>query len=176
MASSTSFLAIFWTPSRNSFDVRETEGLRSRASNTAAKSLSSESVMSRALSRAQRMMPTMRSRTMTRRCHQQKNPRILSVRCGKPLSRRQSRKQRPPVDAASLRIDQILRMRHQAEDIESLVEHAGNIVLGAVRIRCAVDIARGAAIAERSLSVALDRPQSLVVRFVISLAVCDGEL
>src|SRR5208337_1871007 len=135
-ASSASFLAIFCTPSRKSLEVREAEGLRCRASRTAEKSLSSESAMVRALSFTQRIMRRFRSRSMTicrRRSNFSRNldDKLLKIRGS---GRRQSLEQRAPVDPTDERVDQILRMRHQAEYVESVVEHAGNAVLRAIRI------------------------------------------
>src|SRR5260370_33762337 len=79
--------------------------------------------------------------------------------CGRRerLRRGKRLEQRAAVDAADERIDQVLRMRHDPEHVEPLVEDAGDAVLRAVRVRAFVDPAVGVAIPKRDLAPLLDR-------------------
>src|SRR5271166_5648342 len=176
IASSTNFLAIFCTPSRNSFEVRDSEGLRSRASSTPEKSLSSESIVIPSSPNPPIMARTA-LRSVTTRRHPQSSCAIPVNSCEQVVALGgQRREQRPPVDPADQRVDQVLRVRHQAEHVEPAVEHAGDVMLGSVGIGGLVDPPGGVAVAEGDLSRALDRLESRVVGLEIPLAVGDGEL
>src|SRR6185312_980808 len=177
IASSTSFLAIFCTPSRNSLEVRDAEGLRSRASWTAANSLSSESVIGSDYPYSSPIMPNKRSRTMTKGPPPQDfcaDPRIAHCQPGVNGQLRQAAPEPGPsgceggekrlsIDAAGQRIDQVFRMRHQAEDIEPAVEHAGYGVHRAVRIRPVRGPPLSVAIAEGDPPLGLDSADRVIV-------------
>src|SRR6202522_3039708 len=83
--------------------------------------------------------------------------------------------QRPAVDAADQRIDQILRMRHQPEHVEALVVDARDVVRRAVRVGLAADAALGVAITERDAPRSFEFGEPSRVDDVIALAVGDGE-
>src|ERR1700678_4517491 len=84
--------------------------------------------------------------------------------------------QRPAVDAADQRIDQILRMRHQAEHVEALAVDARDVVDRAVRVGLAADPALGVAITECDAPRSFELGETGRVNDVIALAVGDCEL
>ncbi len=101
---------------------------------------------------------------------------IRGISCGRrPAQAASAVEQRPAVDPADQRVDQVLRVRHQAEHVEPAVEDAGDVVLRSVRIGGLVDAAGGVAIAEGDLARAFDRLECRVVGFEVALAVGDRE-
>src|SRR5262249_13655375 len=92
------------------------------------------------------------------------------LRSGKRLE------QRPAVDAAGERIDEVLRMRHQPQHVEALVEDPGDSVARSVRIRTSVHPAGGVAIAQGDLASLLESAQGLLVHDEIAFPVGDREL
>src|SRR5580704_9862659 len=101
IASSASFLAIFCTPSRNSLDVRDNAGSRSRAAITEENRRSSESLI--------------RERYSLQFVNHWKTPKSSA---GSAASGRQAVEQASPVGSPDQGIDQVLGMRHQSENVE----------------------------------------------------------
>src|SRR3984885_4361988 len=190
IASSTSFLAIFCTPSRNSLEVRDAEGLRSRASWTSANSLSSESVMRSDYPYSNQIMPNKSSRSMTKWLKHNFFCKSLGISRGRhglaqavrpQPSRKRARsgcersEKRPSVCAADQGVDQVFWMGHQTQHIEPVVEHARYRIDGAVRARTVPDAALSVAIAKRDPAFRLDPADGVVVGDEVSLAVGNGE-
>src|SRR5271165_3517039 len=80
------------------------------------------------------------------------------------------------VNAANQGIDQIFRVRHQAQDIEAVGINAGDGVGRAVRIGAFGELALFVAIAESDAALAFEAANSLGVRRVIALAMGDRDL